>query len=220
GYATKIDIFEVGSGKTIRVLPHAGRVISLSFSPDGRFLVALGANNDKELWETSTGEKLATLVNLGIAKSKRENDWLIVTPDGLFDGSPTAWRQILWQFGGDTFDVTPVETFFNEFYYPGLLAELMAGKKPRVPKNISQLDRRQPEIRLTTKDGQVVRENISERHMVVKIEVAEKQADKDHSAGSGAGDVRLFRNGALVKVWRGDVLKGQSSVTLEANIAI
>jgi len=55
---------------------------------------------------------------------------------------------------------------------------------------------------------------------VVKIEVAEKQADKDHSVGSGAGDVRLFRNGSLVKVWRGDVLKGQSSVTLEANIAI
>lgn len=220
GYATKIDIFEVGSGKTVRVLPHAGRVISVSFSPDGRFLVALGANNDKEVWETSTGEKLATLVNLGVAKSKRENDWLVVTPDGLFDGSPTAWRQILWQFGGDTFDVTPVETFFNEFYYPGLLAELMAGKKPHVPKNISQLDRRQPEIKLTTKDGQVVRENITERHLVVKIEVAEKQADKDHTIGSGAGDVRLFRNGALVKVWRGNVLKGQSSVTLEANIAI
>ena len=32
--------------------------------------------------------------------------------------------------------------------------------------------------------------------------------------------MRLFRNGSLVKVWRGDVLKGQTSVTLEANIAI
>jgi hypothetical protein len=68
----------------------------------------------------------------------------VVSPDGLFDGSPSAWKQILWQFGGNTFDVTPAETFFNEFYYPGLLAELMAGKKPRAPKNISQLDRRQP----------------------------------------------------------------------------
>jgi WD40 repeat protein len=215
GYATKIDIFEVASRRTVRTLAHAGRVVSLSFSPDGRFLVALGVNNDKELWETSTGEKLATLVNLGSAINKREDDWLVVTPDGLFDGSPTAWQQILWQFGGNTFDVTPVETFFNEFYYPGLLAELMAGKKPRAPKNISQLDRRQPEIKLISKQG-----NISERQLAVKIEVAEKQADKDHAAGSGARDVRLFRNGALVKVWRGDVLKGQPSVTLEANVRL
>jgi FOG: WD40 repeat len=219
GYATKIDIFEVASGKTIRTLPHAGRVVSLSFSPDGRFLVALGGNNDKEVWETSTGEKLATLVNLG-AINKSGNDWLVVTPDGLFDGSPAAFRQILWQFGGNTFDVTPAETFFNEFYYPGLLAEVMTGKKPHAPKNISQLDRRQPDLKLLTKDAQTGRESISERHLMVKIEVAEKQADKDHNAGSGARDVRLFRNGALVKVWRGDVLRGQPSTKLEANLSI
>ncbi|HEY9502662.1 MAG TPA: WD40 repeat domain-containing protein, partial [Pyrinomonadaceae bacterium] len=218
GYATKIDIFEVATGKTIRTLPHAGRVVSVSFSPDGRFLVALGGNNDKEIWETSTGERLATLVNLGGAINK--DDWLVVTPDGLFDGSPTAFRQILWEFGGNTFDVTPAETFFNEFYYPGLLAEVMAGKKPHAPKNISQLDRRQPELKLMTRDAQTGQESISERHLMVKIEVSEKQADKDHDAGSGARDVRLFRNGALVKVWRGDVLKGQPSTTLEANLNV
>jgi len=220
GYATKIDIFEVASGKTMRTLPHAGRIVSLSFSPDGRFLVALGENNDKYIWDASSGEKLATLVNLGGALNSRGSDWLVVTPDGLFDGSPAAWKQILWRFGGNTFDVTPAETFFNEFYYPGLLAEVMAGKKPRAPKNISQLDRRQPELKLTTQGGQAGAGSTSERNLAVKIEVAEKPADKDHAAGSGARDVRLFRNGSLVKVWRGDVLKGQTATTLETNITI
>jgi WD40 repeat protein len=220
GYATKIDIFEVTSGRTMRTLPHAGRVASLTFSPDGRFLVALGENNDKYIWDASSGEKLATLVNLGGALNGRGSDWLVVTPDGLFDGSPSAWKQILWQFGGNTFDVTPAETFFNEFYYPGLLAEVMAGKKPRAPKNISQLDRRQPELKLMTQKGQGGAGSTSERNLTVKIEVTEKPADKDHEAGSGARDVRLFRNGSLVRVWRGDVLKGQTATTLEANIAI
>jgi WD40 repeat protein len=223
GYATKIDIFEVASGKTVRTLPHAGRIVSLSFSPDGRFLVALGSNNDKYIWEAASGEKLATLVNLSGALSSRASDWLVVTPDGLFDGSPAAWKQILWQFGGNTFDVTPAETFFNEFYYPGLLAEVMAGKKPRAPKNISLLDRRQPELNLIIQNGPAgaaIKENTSERNLTVKLEVIEKPADKDHNAGSGARDVRLFRNGSLVKVWRGDVLKGQTATTLEANIAI
>jgi WD40 repeat protein len=220
GYGAKIDIFEVASGRTTRTLPHAGRIVSLSFSPDGRFLVALGENNDKYIWDASSGEKLATLVNLGGALNSRSSDWLVVTPDGLFDGSPAAWKQILWQFGGNTFDVTPAETFFNEFYYPGLLAEVMAGKKPRAPKNISQLDRRQPELRLVTQNGQVGAGSTSERTLAVKIEVTEKPADKDHQVGSGARDVRLFRNGSLVKVWRGDVLKGQTTTTLETNITI
>jgi len=223
GYGTKIDIFEVASGRTTRTLPHAGRIVSLSFSPDGRFLLALGSNNDKYIWDASSGEKLATLVNLGGALNSRGSDWLVVTPDGLFDGSPAAWKQILWRFGGNTFDVTPAETFFNEFYYPGLLAEVMAGKKPRAPKNISQLDRRQPELKLMTQNGQVGAASIvstSERNLLVKIKVTEKPADKDHDAGSGARDVRLFRNGSLVKVWRGDVLKGQTATTLETNITI
>jgi len=220
GYATKIDIFEVASGKTIRTLPHAGRILSLSFSPDGRFLVALGSNNDKYIWDASSGEKLATLVNLGGALNSGGSDWLVVTPDGLFDGSPAAWKQILWRFGGNTFDVTPAETFFNEFYYPGLLAEVMAGKKPRAPKNISLLDRRQPELKLMSHNPLVGAGNTSDRHLTIKIEVTEMPADKDHESGSGARDVRLFRNGSLVKVWRGDVLQGQTTTTLDAKIAI
>jgi hypothetical protein len=96
----------------------------------------------------------------------------------------------------------------------------MAGKKPRAPKNISLLDRRQPELKLMTQNGQVGAGSTSERNLTVKIEVTEKPADKDHEAGSGARDVRLFRNGSLVKVWRGDVLKGQTTTTLEAKIAI
>jgi WD40 repeat protein len=215
GYGNKIDIFEVASSKTIRTLPHAGRIVSLSFSPDGRFLVALGENNDKYIWDASSGDKLATLVNLSGALNGRSSEWLVVTPDGLFDGSPAAWKQILWRFGGNTFDVMPAETYFNEFYYPGLLGDVMSGKKPRAPKNISQLDRRQPDLRFSQQGG-----STSERNLTVKIEVAEKPADKDHQAGSGARDVRLFRNGSLVKVWRGDVLKGQTATTLETKITI
>jgi hypothetical protein len=52
------------------------------------------------------------------------------------------------------------------------------------------------------------------------VEVAEAPPDKDHMAGSGARDVRLFRNGSLVKVWHGDVLRGQGAETLTATLPI
>jgi hypothetical protein len=48
--------------------------------------------------------------------------------------------------------------------------------------------------------------------MKVKVNVIE--------APAGAQDVRLFRNGSLVKVWRGDVLKGQSATVLETTVSI
>jgi WD40 repeat protein len=220
GYASKIDIFEAASGRTFLSLPHAGRIVSLSFSPDGRFLVALGENNDKYIWNATSGKQLATLVNLGGAYNSQGSDWLVVTPDGLFDGSPAAWKQILWRFGGNTFDVSPAETFFNEFYYPGLLADVMAGKTPRAPKNLSQLDRRQPGLRLSTPNGPTGAASVADRNLAVKIEVTEKPADKDHNIGTGARDVRLFRNGSLVKVWHGDVLKGQDSIALEVTVPI
>src|SRR5262249_45887747 len=44
--------------------------------------------------------------------------------------------------------------------------------------------------------------------------------DSNHPSGSGARDLRLFRNGALIKVWRGDVLNSQQSVTVEETISV
>ena len=218
-HTTKIDLFEVSSGRPMRTLPHRGRITSLTFSPDGRFLMGLGENNDKYIWNPETGEKLATLINLTGSFNRQHSDWLVVTPDGLFDGSPSGWNQILWQFRGNTFDVTPGETFFNEFYYPGLLGEIMSGRKPRAPRNISQLDRRQPELTLTAENG-TGSVKVSERKLTVKIQVSEKPADKNNPTGSGAKDLRLFRNGSLVKVWRGDILQGQPTTTLEATIPV
>ncbi|MFQ5927778.1 MAG: caspase domain-containing protein [Terriglobia bacterium] len=159
---------------------------------------------------------LATLVSF------EAGGWVVVSPEGLFDGSPAAWQQILWRFGGNTFDVAPPEVFFNEFYYPGVLADILKGKRPKAPRDISQLDRRQPEVKLSVASGQPsAKGSISSRTVRVKVEVAEVPADKAHPVGSGARDLRLFRNGSLVKVWRGDVLKGTGgSATLEATLPI
>ena len=139
-----------------------------------------------------------------------DNDWLITTPDGLFDGSPGAWPRAIWRFNKSTLDHAPVESFFNEFYYPGLLSDILAGKQPRAPSDISQKDRRQPQLRVAA-DTQG-NANITTRSLRVRIDVLQ--------AAAGAQDVRLFRNGSLAKVWHGDVMKGQSSVTLEAAIPI
>ncbi len=134
---------------------------------------------------------------------------------------PRDGNLILWRFAANTFDVAPVEAFFNEFYYPGLLADVLAGKRPRASQNISQVDRRQPRVKLAlVGDRSSGDQPIASRNVKVRVEVTEAPPDASHPAGSGARDVRLFRNGLLIKVWRGDVLKSQPTMTFEETISI
>src|SRR5205085_9723485 len=53
--------------------------------------------------------------------------------------------------------------------------------------------------------------NVTTREVNLRIEVAEAPPDQKHTEGSGAQDLRLFRNGSLVKLWRGDVVKDKRS---------
>jgi hypothetical protein len=212
-----VRLWDVATGRESRTLiGHRSWLQSVAFSPDGRWLASSSLDGSTRIWDVKTGEQLAALASL-----REGSDWLVVTPDGLFDGSPEAWNQILWRFTQNTFDVAPIEAFFNEFYYPALLADLLAGKRPKAPRDISQIDRRQPQVKLTLADGKVSPGLVvSTRMATVRVEVAEAPPEKERKTGSGARDVRLFRNGSLVKVRRGDVLQGKANVTLEATISI
>lgn len=180
---------------------------------DGILQLRTAENGKLNLFDFATQELRASLIAF------EKDNWAIVTPSGLFDGTVAAWRELMWRFDNKTFNSAPVEAFFSEFYYPGLLADIRAGKLPNASSDISQKDRRQPLLKLWTTDV-IPDTQLTTRELRVKIDVAEVPADKDHKTSSGAQDVRLFRNGSLVKVWRGDVLNGHVSVTLEASIPI
>jgi WD40 repeat protein/uncharacterized caspase-like protein len=212
----RIKLWEAATGQLRFDLDgHSSGVNSLAFGPEGRWLVSGSEDGSARIWESETGENAATLVSL-----RYSAEWLVVTPDGLFDGSATAWNQILWRFARNTYSAAPVELFFNEFYYPELLADVLAGKGPRAATDITLRDRRQPGVKMTIAEAQN-RAPVASRSITVKLEVAEAAPAGDQKQGSGAHDVRLFRNGSLVKAWRGDVIGGKGgSITLECTMPI
>ena len=201
-----VRLWDAASGSTLKALTgHTNTINGLAFSHDGRWLTSGSEDGSTRLWAADTGDMVATLITFS-----ESTNWLVVAPDGLFDGTPEAWNQILWRFERNTFNARPVEAYFNEFYYPGLLADILAGKRPRAQADIARRDRRQPQVALQLVDAQNAVDDVKTRTVAVRIEVAETVADKKYPQGSGAQDLRLFRNGTLVKAWRGDVLQGKN----------
>ncbi|HYX70703.1 MAG TPA: WD40 repeat domain-containing protein, partial [Terriglobales bacterium] len=188
-----VRLWDASSGKLLHLLRgHTAEVRKLAFGAEGGWLASVSADGTTRIWDVGSGELLATLVTLA------GTNWMVVTPDGYFDGTAGAWDRILWRFSQKTFDVAPAEVFFNEFYDPGILGELLSGKRPKAPRNLSQLDRRQAEVKLALAAPPAEGAAVTERRVKIAVEVKEAPADAEHPAGAGAQDVRLFRNGSLV----------------------
>jgi WD40 repeat protein len=218
-----LKLWEVTTGAEVHsLIGHTDTINDTVFSPDNRILATCSEDGSARLWDVGSGTLLATLVSL-----RESSDWLVVAPDGLFDGSPAAWNQILWRFTGSTFDTAPVEAFFNEYFYPELLADILANRQPKAAQDISERDRRQPDVKLFISDSQTSVKSAANirvsdaRSVPVKLEIKEAPADGGHLSGSGARDVRLFRNGSLVHLWRGDVTFDKSGrAVLETSVQI
>ncbi|HEU5132328.1 MAG TPA: hypothetical protein VFT26_09505, partial [Pyrinomonadaceae bacterium] len=145
GTDNTIKIWDVATQKELRTFTgHTSAIESIDFSPDGRLLASASDDGSTFLWDTKTGEHLLTLISLDDG-----GEWMVVTPQGLFDGTPVSWNQILWRYNQETFNVAPIEWFFNEFYFPGLLSEVYGGKRPKVTRDVSKKDRRQPIVKLS-----------------------------------------------------------------------
>jgi WD40 repeat protein/uncharacterized caspase-like protein len=214
GNDQNVILWDPKSGTNSRQLKGSSETVTgVAFTSNSRWILTSSEDGSMMVWSSSAGTLMATLVSMPNA-----DDWLVAAPDGLFDGSPESWNLMLWRFGGETFNVMPVEAYFNEFYYPGLLADILADKDPKAATDITQKDRRQP--RLSMKVGGSGNGNFATRNVDVELEVRAASPDKDHPRSSGARDLRLFRNGLLVKVWGGEILETGNSRTLHAVIPI
>jgi WD40 repeat protein/uncharacterized caspase-like protein len=212
---TTVTLRDAATGKEVRSFVSRYRVTAPAFFCANDKLIVTGSGDTRiVVWDAESGRELASLISVD------DSDWIAVAPDGLFDGTPAAWPRILWRFSPRLRDVAPVEVFFNEFFYPDLLADLFAGRRPRAQADVAQKDRRQPQVRLAqvaNADAQNAQQAAS---VNVRIEIEEAAADSVRAQGGGARDLRLFRNGTLVKLWRGDVLGEGGRAVIEASVPV
>jgi hypothetical protein len=102
---------------------HSRSVTSVALSADGRHVWTGSYDGTTRLWDALTGQELCSLVSLDGGK-----DWLVVSPDGFFDGSKGGWRYLSYRRAG-TLELVDDEATLQKFYRPALMGLLLKGQK-------------------------------------------------------------------------------------------
>jgi WD40 repeat protein len=197
-------VVNVLDARTLAVTETRDESGTFTFTPDGKLLVEFAEGATVVVRDAATWKALLTM-------TPGSSDWVTTTPEGLFDGEPQGWRYILWRLSDELLDVAPLETFFNDNYYPGLAYDFLSGGRPRPPRSVLALDRRQPKVAVAKTGHDADDRSWTE----VEVRVDEARPDRLHPKGGGVRDLRLFRNGMLVHQWHGDLVapgSGQEGV--------
>ena len=175
----KAIIWDVASGKQLRVFSTPWEMTCGAFSPDGRLLLAGLNNGAARLWDIATGSELAEIVNVNAA-----GDWLVATPEGLFDGSELG-RQLVTYRVDTGLTVVPVDRFFQDLYHPGLLGEIWNGRRPM--PDVEFAKSRAPSIRIVSPAADKA---LDQQQVTIDVELRDR--------GGGMQGPWLFQNGARV----------------------
>ncbi len=178
-----VKLWDVTTGKELRRLNGDADddFSSLDFSPNGKWVAAGSYNSNVKLWNTSTG-KLAAMMTL-----IDSSDWVVISPDGTFDGTPDGMKRIHYVQG-----VTPIplDAFFEEFYSPNLLQSIIAGKyKPRRKHGIdlTRAINLPPKIKI-----------VSPKNNFTASSETQEMTLEATDQGGGIDEVRLYHNDKLI----------------------
>lgn len=149
-----------------------GLLQSLSFSPDGRVLAAANPWWTK-LYDLRKNRQIATLLVL-----QPGDEWVVVTPEGLFDGTDEALRRMVWRMGTQTYSLSQ---FAEVYQVNSLLPRLLAGEALRPRPLVLHPP---PIVRIVTP----IHEQIVTQSMLEVAVLAEDQ-------GGGVGPIHLKVDG-------------------------
>lgn len=178
------------SGLELWRAPAPGAAYGVNISGDGRLALAAYGDGTIRWYRMTDGKEL--LAFFPHADRKR---WVAWTPEGFYDCSPGAENLIGWHInnGKDKeADFYSIDRFFEKFYHPRLLAQVLTAEGVRSPHsgdpvNVSKGLKRPPLVLITSpKRGEVV----TGEAIRISVEATDQ--------GGGVEDMRLYQNGKLV----------------------
>lgn len=177
-----VKLWDVATGRELRTLNgHSGKVTSVAFSADGKTLLSSSEDGRTNLWDANSGNAIASLITLD------ENDWVVVAPDGRFNGSPDGIKLISYVQDNK---LLPLDSFFEKFFTPKLLQQVYAREAAQASTanvDFSKRIKLPPLVRITSpKPGAT---SASDAAQII-VEATDQ--------GGGVEDIRLYQNGKLI----------------------
>ncbi len=138
-------------------------------------------------------------------------EWVAITEGGFFDGTFGFWDSV--RIGNASrADPQPLSAFARDFYHPYLLKLLMQGDKLQGRLDLRNVDRQSPTVRIQANYVHNPYGADQTGWIVVKLD-----AEEAHPGG-GLRDLRLFRNGILLRAWRGDLPLANGHFSAETSL--
>lgn len=97
---------------------HQGRINSLEFIRNDKQLISSSEDGSFIIWDVKTGTKLIQYFQF----DNDPNNWVHLTPNGLFDASPKAMKLMYFTKG---LEVIELEQLKDQYYEPGLWSKVM-----------------------------------------------------------------------------------------------
>jgi Caspase domain len=206
GGISNYEVYDAVSKKLVLALPQQ-RVAyqGAIFMSNDRFL--LTQDEDMKLWDLANGKLLARIITF-----QNSNDWIMLTPDGRFDGSQGGLEQLYYVKGQD---VIPLEQLYEGFYTPGLTKQILAGTSAEINRDIKNI-KSPPAVKLTYEPSKKLKELIlDDMVMEVTVDKPNIQITADATCSDCTiAEIRLYHNGKLAgNTTRNLVVEDESSNT-------
>lgn len=222
-----LKIWDVASARVLHILRgHSYWVNTVALSADGQLAVSASHDKTVKLWRTVDGVLLATLASF------KDGRWAVIDPEGRFDVADLEdMPHLHWVMPDDPFTPLPIEIFMRNYYEPRLLSRILSGEKFKSVSDLSELNRVQPKIRITSVtpvSGQAKLVDVS----IEASGISRRYGLSNKIIATAVHDLRLFRNGQLVghadgqlaaaglapyrKTWRVHLPEGERKFTFSA----
>jgi WD40 repeat protein len=188
-------IWNVETGDELKTLKgHTSIVYSVAYSPDSKWVITGSDDHTSKIWKVETGEEVLTMISF------IDGNWVVYSPDGRFDGSTEGIKLLHFVIGNE---IIPLESFFEQYFTPGLLGLVLAGEVYKPTEfSISNI-KPKPNVKITPPQCTDPSCTVSNPVFTVNVQVTDQ--------GGGIDEIRIYHNGKLLEgTTRGLKLFGQN----------
>ncbi len=163
--------------------------VNVSITDNAKYLVTGSKDSSAKIWGVNSGKELATLISVGA------KDWAVITPSGLFDGSPGAMLKMHYSTGMEIIDLDQLK---ERYYEPGILSKIMGGAEMHI--------RKVPPLNTVPLYPELIKYEIVDHHLQIALQ----------ERNGGLGKVCLYINNKEVKAYENTEGKAVMSINLGA----